>query len=357
MIYAAAVYTSNIMKNNLLDDRLRYKGDDKSPTFLRLLAYDATGAERFADNDFEKLKPHLRENKVNWIHVRGLQDVPTIQNVCGHFGVDFLVAQDILNTAHLTKIEQLDDCNLVIVKLLSSTDSDGYESSQFSVIQGRDFLLTFSEREIDFLEDIGTAIDKDVLKVRRRGTDFLMSVILNSVMTDYVSILASMEDQLENLEESLLERLGSDESGIGDIQKYRRDYRVIRKAVAPLKDRFNALMHSSNGLITEECIPFYRDVNDHLQSVFQSLESCRDAISALTDLYLSNNDQRMNNIMKQLTVVSTLFIPLTFFAGVWGMNFKNMPELELEHGYLIAWGVMLLVVVIVFFYFRRRKWY
>lgn len=345
------------MKNNLLDDHLNYRGDDTTPTGLHLVSYGRDGAYRYDSSDFETMKGHLGKNSVDWLQVRGLQDVSTVQDVCRHFGVDFLIAQDILNPKHLTKVEQLDDCNVVIVKLLSPSDEEMCESCQLSLVQGKDFVLSFVDRETAFFDDIRTAIGKDVMKIRRRGSDFLLSVILNGVMTDYMSVLSSMEDQLEDLEEGLLDRLGTDVSSIGDIQKYRRRYRMIRRSVAPLKDQFGVLVRSSDGLISEECIPFYSDVNDHLQSIFQSLESCRDAIAALTDLYLSNNDQRMNNIMKQLTVVSTLFIPLTFFAGIWGMNFRNMPELELEHGYLIAWAVMLAVVFVVFFYFKRKKWY
>ncbi|MBO5194231.1 MAG: magnesium/cobalt transporter CorA, partial [Bacteroidales bacterium] len=298
-----------------------------------------------------------RPDGVNWIQVHGLQDVETVVGLCRYFGVDFLTVQDVLNSEHPTKVERHDDCNVVIVKLLERPSEDWGEPCHLAVIQGKGFVLTFVESETVFFDDIVKAIGKDVLKVRRRGADFLLGLILNSVMAGYMSALGQMEDQLEELEESLLERLGSDVSSIEDIQKYRRRYRMVRKSVAPLKEQFVTLIHSDDGLVSEDTLPFYRDVNDHLQAIFQSLESCRDAISSLTDLYLSNNDQRMNSIMKQLTVVSTLFIPLTFFAGIWGMNFKNMPELEWEYGYIVAWVMMLAVILFVFLYFKRKKWY
>lgn len=345
------------MNNNLLDDSLKYNGDASTPTHLHLVAYGPEGAGRLESRNFAELKDGLRPDGVNWIQVHGLQDVETVVGLCRYFGVDFLTVQDVLNSEHPTKVERLDDCNVVIVKLLETRLADWGEPCHLAVIQGKGFVLTFVESETVFFDDIVKAIGKDVLKVRRRGADFLLGLILNSVMAGYMSALGQMEDQLEELEESLLERLGSDVSSIEDIQKYRRRYRMVRKSVAPLKEQFVTLIHSDDGLVSEDTLPFYRDVNDHLQAIFQSLESCRDAISSLTDLYLSNNDQRMNSIMKQLTVVSTLFIPLTFFAGIWGMNFKNMPELEWEYGYIVAWVVMLAVILFVFLYFKRKKWY
>ena len=125
----------------------------------------------------------------------------------------------------------------------------------------------------------------------------------------------------------------------------------------PLKEQINALFRTNNNLISDDSRPFFNDVNDHLHFILQSLETCSDILSALVVLYLSNNDLRMNNIMKQLTIVSTLFIPLTFFAGIWGMNFKLMPELDWHYGYAMAWGLMLLIALIVFLYFKRKKWY
>lgn len=146
--------------------------------------------------------------------------------------------------------------------------------------------------------------------------------------------------------------------GIESIQQYRRNFRVIKKCVLPLKEEIGKLLYvTDNGLLHKSNRPFFNDVNDHLQFVLQTLEGCRDVISALIDIYLSNNDRRMNSIMKQLTVVSTIFIPLTFLAGIWGMNFRWMPELEWRYGYVFAWAVMLVLVAVIYLYFKRKKWY
>lgn len=245
----------------------------------------------------------------------------------------------------------------MILKLLFSND-DGYVPQQIAIVQGGNYLLTFMEKETDFLNDINTALEKNVLKIRNRQSDFLLSVILNSVMASFISIISELEDGLEDLEEQLLSPEQTDMPGIENIQQYRRNFRVIKKCILPLKEEISKLLHTTdNDLLHKASRPFFNDVNDHLQFVLQTLDGCRDMISALVDIYLSNNDRRMNSIMKQLTVVSTIFIPLTFLAGIWGMNFKWMPELGWRYGYVFAWTLMLILVAVIYFYFKRKKWY
>lgn len=344
-------------KNNLLSEQLAYTGASHTPTHLHLCSYNAEAISMQDGKDMDDLVPFLNENAVNWIQIHGFRNTETIQQVCQYFNVDFLTMQDILNSNHQTKIEQHDAYNVVILKLLSP-DAGGYLPQQIAIVQGRNFLLTFIEKETDFLNDINTALKKNVLKIRNRQSDFLLSVILNSVMASFISIISALEDGLEDLEEQLLSPDRTDVTGIENIQQYRRNFRVIKKCILPLKEEIGKLLHTAdNELLHKSNRPFFNDVNDHLQFVVQALDGCRDMISALVDIYLSNNEQRMNSIMKQLTVVSTVFIPLTFLAGIWGMNFRWMPELGWRYGYAFAWALMLILVAVIYFYFKRKKWY
>lgn len=345
------------IKNNQLQDELEYRGDVAVATHLHLCAYDEQGMDLKEGERFPELLPWVNKRKMHWLQIHGLSDVATIKKICTHYGINFLVAQDILNPQHLAKVEQHEHYNVVILKLMQMQADGSFLLHQISLIQGEGFVLTFSDRDMDFFSAVPDAIRNNVSKVRYRGSDFLLSVLLNSIMGHYMSILSEVEDQLEDLEESLLARLGEDSTTIGDIQKYRKLCRMIKKYMNPLREGMHALLHQENSLIQPSTQPFFLDVNDHLLSVFQSLDTCRDMISALVDLYLSNNDQRMNSIMKQLTVVSTLFIPLTFFAGIWGMNFSFMPELSWKYGYAGAWGLMILIALVVFWYFKRKRWY
>lgn len=291
-------------KNNLLSEQLAYIGVSCTPTHLHLCSYNAESICMKDGKDIDSLIPYLNKNAINWIQIHGFQNTEVIQHVCQNFNVDFLTIQDILNSDHQTKIEQ------------------------------------------------------NVLKIRSRQSDFLLSVILNSVMASFISIISELEDGLEDLEEQLLSPEQADMLGIENIQQYRRNFRVIKKCILPLKEEISKLLHPiDNDLLHKASRPFFNDVNDHLQFVLQTLDGCRDMISALVDIYLSNNDRRMNSIMKQLTVVSTIFIPLTFLAGIWGMNFQWMPELGWRYGYVFAWTLMLILVAVIYFYFKRKKWY
>lgn len=344
-------------KNNLLTEELNYIGGSKTPTHLHLCTYGPAGAENHDGDTIEDILPYFKAGSMHWIQIHGLKDTEEIQKVCRHFGIGFLTEQDILNSLHLTKIEAHEDYNVVILKLLSTTGEDEYLPQQLCLVQGEDYLLTFTENDTDFFDEIYTAIENDVLKIRTRSSDFLLSVILNSVMTSFMSIISDMEDKLEDLEERLLTP-GVMDPTIGDLHVFRRNYRLIKKCIFPLKEQIAKLLHPEDTrLLHKASRPFFNDVNDHLQFVLQTLEGCRDLLGALVDMILSSNDRHMNNIMRQLTVVSTIFIPLTFLAGIWGMNFRVMPELDWKYGYLYAWGLMLLIAIGVCVYFKRKKWY
>lgn len=343
-------------QNNLLSEQLKYTGSATTPTHLHLYSYRPDGVATTRCESLESLLPQLRDDAINWIQVYGLQDTATVKSLCEYFCIDFLTTQDILNANHQTKVEEHDHYNVVIVKQLMPKGEEEYESQQICIVQGESYVLTFAERDTDLFGGIHTALEKNILKIRNRQSDYLLSVILNSIMAGFMSILSQMEDELEDMEEQFLAASTAQLPTIENIQHYRRNYRLIKKSIFPLKEQINKLFHNDNLLLHKANRPFFNDVNDHLQFVLQTLEGCRDLLSALIDLYLSNNDQRMNGIMKQLTIVSIVFIPLTFMAGIWGMNFQWMPELGWKYGYLLAWTLMIVVAVSVYVYLKYKKW-
>lgn len=350
-------YNGAMARNNLLTEELNYIGGSKTPTHLHLCVYTPAGVESHDGDTLDDVLPYFKEGAMHWMQIHGLKDTEEVQKVCQHFHIGFLTEQDILNSLHLTKIEEHDAYNVVILKLLTSSGDDAYIPQQLCLVQGGNFLLTFTENDTDFFDEIYTALENNVLNIRNRSSDYLLSVILNSVMASFMSILSDMEDKLEDLEERLLTPEMSDPT-IGDLHVYRGNFRLIKKCVLPLKEEITKLLHSENAsLLHKANRPFFSDVNDHLKFVLQTLEGCRDLLGALVDMILSSNDRHMNNIMKQLTVVSTIFIPLTFLAGIWGMNFRVMPELDWKYGYVYAWVLMLLIAIGICVYFRRKKWY
>ncbi|WP_321332554.1 magnesium/cobalt transporter CorA [uncultured Bacteroides sp.] len=345
------------MRNNLLSEKLVYTGESKTPTHLHLCSYNDKELQEVTGDTFASIAPKLADKRINWLQVHGLKNTESIREICNHFNISFLVLQDILNSKHPTKIEEHDDYTVLISKLFSLSDEgDELDQQQLCIIQGNNFVLTFLENETNFFDDVTNAITNNILKIRDKQSDYLMSVLLNSVMGNYISVVSGIDDALEDLEENLL--IINNKHDIGArIQSLRRQYMLIKKSVLPLKEQYVKLLRSENEMMHKVNRPFFNDVNDHLQFVLQTIDICRETLSSLVDLYISNNDLRMNDIMKRLTIVSTIFIPLTFLVGVWGMNFHVMPELNWRYGYLMAWIVMLIIGGMVYWYLKKKKWH
>jgi len=347
------------MRNNLLSEKLVYTGKSTSATHLQLCSYSTTELQEAEGKSFKNVSETIDNNRINWLKVCGMKDTEVIRDVCEHFEIDFLVLQDILNADHPTKIEEHDNYLVVIMKLFQFNEDDQQDEmkqQQLCLIQGPNYVLSFLEYDSPFFDDISSAIHNNVLKIRGRQSDYLLSVLLNSAMANYTHIVSTIDDSLEDLEEELLKITTANDIGI-QIQGLRRQYLQIKKAVVPLKEQYVKLLRSDSLLVHKVNRAFFNDVNDHLQFVLQTIEICRETLSSLVDLYISNNDLKMNDIMKRLTVVSTIFIPLTFLVGVWGMNFDFMPELSWKHGYLFAWLLMAVIGGAVYLFFKKKKWY
>lgn len=344
------------MKNNLLSEKLTYMGVSNTPTYLHLCTYNETEVQEFSGNKFSEIQGYIRENDINWLQIHGLQDTETIREIGNYFDINFLVMQDILNPHHPTKIEEYDNHLVLILKLFQLKKNNQLLKQQLCIIQGKNFVLSFLEDENPFFNDVITAIQNNILKIRNRQSDYLLSVLLNDVMGNYRITISAVEDSMEEMESRLLTIKANSDIG-AQIQINRQLYMRIKRAVLPLKDQYSKLLLSDNKLLHKTNRVFFNDVNDHLQFVLQTIDICRETLSYLVDLYISSNDLRMNDIMKRLTVVSTIFIPLTFLVGVWGMNFKIMPELDWKYGYLTAWIIMIIVGWIGYWFFKKKKWY
>ena len=338
------------MKNNFLSEKLTYNGDERTATHVHLVSYNSAGMTVSDNVEIDASALSLDPASVSWVRVHGLKDTERIRALCAAFGIDFLVVQDILNVDHPSKVEEYERYNFVVAKY-----SCHGEMAHISLVQGENFVLSFSETETALFDGVQKAITDNVLKIRTRPTDYLLSVMINGLVADYASLASSIDDDMDDLASELIAAVDARDIG-AQILSLRRRYMDLKRTVMPLKKQFSRLLRSDSRLIRKGTRPFLNDVNDHLLYVAQSIDSCRETLASLMDLYVSNNDLRMNDIMKRLTVVSTIFIPLTFLVGVWGMNFRNMPELEWKYGYAAAWGVMIVIGVIVYLFFRTKKW-
>ena len=346
------------MKNSLLSEALVYSGISKVPTCLHLYSYTIDSMDERTGETMGDIQPHIDKHGINWLKVCGLENTAVIQDICECFDINRLVLQDILNVEHPTKIEEHEKYTVVILKQFNLKEEDPLnelQQEQLCLILGDNYVLTFQEYDTPFFDDIVIAVRNNILKIRGKQSDYLLSVLLNHVMANYAHTVSSIDDSLEDLEEQLLKATDTDNVGM-QIRSLRRQYLQIKKVVLPLKEQYIKLLRSDNHLVHRSNHIFFNDVHDHLQFVLQTIDICRETLASLVDLFISNNDLKMNNIMKQLTIVSTIFIPLTFLVGVWGMNFEGMPELSWKHGYLIAWVLMLIVGFAGYLFFKSKKW-
>lgn len=334
----------------LLSEQLFYNGANRADTAIRLISYNADKVMESIPDDFATAVPALDPASVHWVRVHGLRDTERIRSVCAAFGIDFLVVQDILNVEHPSKVEEYEKFNFIVAKSFA----DG-TPTHVALIQGSNFVMSFADSETAVFDAVMNVIAANVLKIRTRTADYLLTVLLNSLVTRYIFVAAAIDDELDELETDLIASSADRDIG-AQIQSLRRRYMELKRAVVPLKEQYAKLLRTDSGLVRKPNRPFFNDVNDHLFYVVQSIDGCRETLSSLMDLYISNNDLRMNDIMKRLTVVSTIFIPLTFLVGVWGMNFEFMPELGWRYGYLAAWAVMLVIGIAVFLFLRSKRW-
>lgn len=345
------------MSNNLLNDTLVYNGKLSEETKISLITYDKETLKRFEGHRIEDLRDKIDSSKINWFFVRGLEDTAAIKGLCEYFKINFLLAQDVLNTKHTPKIEEYKEYNVIIMKLFDKTSDKGkLVTNQISIIQGRYFVITFAEKDNEIFKGIAHAIGKNILGAREKTSDYLLCMQINSIIGNYSALTYKLDRLLDDIEDRLMDLKIEDKIG-QELHAIRRQYMLLRKAVAPIKEQYGKVLQSESSLYNAANRMYFNDINDHMRLLSQDLDICRETLSSLLDLYLSNNEIYMNSIMKKLTIVSTIFIPLTFLAGIWGMNFANMPELSWQFGYLFAWGLLIIIGVAIYVYFKLKKWF
>lgn len=345
------------MANNLLNDRFIYNGDSPTHTHLHLCTYNTKGMKISSSGNPDEVLKGIDCNDKIWLQVHGLLDAESVKKICDYFHISFLTVQDILNTDHQPKIEDNGSYMTAILRKyeINGNLCDELREFNVSIVLGSNFVLTFMETENDYFEDVASAIKNNVFRIREYAPDYLFSVLINSIISEYISLAGKIDDTLERIGSCLMSGNNNSDTS-NELQSLRMRYLQMKQGITPLRDNYALLFHTANPIIHSNTRPFFKDVNDHLQLTLQTLETCRETFATLTDLYISNNDMRMNTIMKRLTIVSTIFIPLTFLVGVWGMNFKFMPELGWRYGYLFAWIIMVVTALLIILYFRGNKW-
>jgi magnesium transporter len=292
---------------------------------------------------------------VSWINIDGIHEVGVVERIGRHFDLHPLLLEDILSTTQRPKFEDYDSHVFAVLKMLKSAEGRRIvRSEQVSLVLGRNCVISFQESIGDVFEPIRDRIRKAKGRIRKAGPDYLAYALLDAIVDGYFSVLEATGERIESLEEQLVKE--PTERIPRQIHALKREMIFLRKSIWPLRELISNLQRSESDLIAESTRIYLRDVYDHTIQIIDTVESYRDIVASMLDIYLSSISNRMNSVMKVLTIIATIFIPLTFVAGIYGMNFKHMPELEWRWGYVVVLLVMLVMAAGMIFYFRKKKW-
>lgn len=331
---------------------------DALPSDIHVIAYDTDNIEELSNPTIAQIKELQKKWPVVWVNVNGLGSVDVIQALGDLFKLHMLALEDVVNLGQRAKTEDYQDFIFTITRMAMTDAAGGHALEQFSLFLGRNFILTFQERPGDVFDPVRERLRKGGRRIRMEKADYMAYALLDAVVDGYFPILEKYGDLLDRLEDAVLDNPTQDH--MEEIHKTKRELQILRHCIWPMRESVNKI-GANTKLVSEETTLFLRDCQDHVIQVLDLLETYRERISGLTDLYLSSISNKMNEVMKVLTIIATIFMPLGFLAGVYGMNFDtsspyNMPELSKPYGYPVLIGVMLLIALIMLGYFRKLGW-
>tara|TARA_R110002095_G_scaffold71763_2_gene61064 strand:+ start:4055 stop:5137 length:1083 start_codon:yes stop_codon:yes gene_type:complete len=330
-------------------------------TRISVVDYNRVELEEPSVQTVEELLKFREKDSNTWVCLEGLKNVEITELIGQYFNIHPLVLEDILNTHQRPKFEEHEDYLYIVLKGLSQEPPDQSASGGFSVnyeqisiLVLNDFVFTFKEKKDDLFLPLIQRIRNSNGRIRTLGTDYLTYAILDTVVDQNFVLLDSMDETIDQIEEELLTDPTSET--LVSIQRIKRELIDIRRAVSPQRELLAAILRSDSELIGEKVHIYFRDVYDHVLRITESTDSYRDMLSGLLDIYVSSVSNKMNEIMKILTVFASIFIPLTFIAGIYGMNFEYMPELKWKWSYPVIWGVFITLPTVLVIYFKKKKW-
>jgi magnesium transporter len=321
---------------------------------IELISYNQEKHDRYENLSLDEILTKLPEDRVNWINIDGLYNQDVIEKIQAHFNLHSLLIEDVLSDQR-PKAEEFESYLFFTLKMLYRFNGKEIDYEQISFVLGKNFLITFQEKEGDLFDGFRERIRLDQGRVRKRQADYLLYRLLDIIIDNYYNILDHLGDIIDEIEETVYEDASN--SSFQKIQKLKKELIYIRKALYPTRDALSKVVKGESEFVREENSRFYMDVYDHVVHILDSVDTYKDLTSSLLDIHMNAMNNKMNEVMKVLTVISTIFIPLTFVVGVYGMNFDFMPELRWKYGYYAVWGVMGLLVFGMIGFFRYKKWF
>lgn len=343
-------------KTGLPPETLIYTGEKQSEAIkIHVIDYDDQHFIETEHTAADACIPYKSKPTVTWVNVDGVHNVPMLERLGECFGLHRLVMEDILNTDQRPKMEDYGEYIYLVFKMISNGKGREFVTEQTSVILGPNFVLSFQEgAEGDVFNVIRDRLRNNKGRIRKLGPDYLAYSFLDAVVDNYFVVLEKLGDRIEALETELIEN--PTQKTVQKLYRLKRELIYLHNAVWPLREVVSNLAKHESVLIQDSTAPYLRDVYDHVIQVIDSVDIYREMISSMLDLYLSSVSNRLNAVMKVLTIIATIFMPLTFLVGVYGMNFKYMPELEWHYGYPLVWLLMLGISGFMLYFFKRKKW-
>jgi magnesium transporter len=343
-------------KTGLPPGSLVHTGDTSEPTTtIRLTSYNEEKCSERQIQDLDEILQYQKSNTVTWVMIEGLADINVVEKIGSMFNIHPLVLEDILNTHQRPKFEEYDDYLYIVLKhLVSEDEAFAVTDEQVSLLVLRDIVFTFREKRDHLFHPIQERIRSSKGRIRKLKTDYLAYAVLDTIVDQNFILLDSLDDDVTAIEENLFAEPTQETRHT--IQKLKREIINIRKTISPIRELMMALLRSESPLIHKSTHIYFRDVADHTLRVIESIESYRDILAVLLDIYISSVSNKMNETMKVLTVFASIFIPLTFIAGIYGMNFEYMPELKWRWAYPALWSVFIIIPIILLTYFKKKKW-
>lgn len=304
-------------------------------------------------------RPGETDPIVSWLDVDGIHEPTVVERIGQQYHLHPLLLEDVMNSQQKPKVEEYDGSYLfATLKMLHfNASTEELDTEHLSFVLGKNYLISFQEeRNQDLFQPVLDRIQASAGKTRRNGPDYLLYALMDLVVDHYFVVLDTIGEKLEVLENSIIQQVAGQQT-LTRLYTLKRELTLMRKAVWPVREMINRMLLEESDLIRPTTMPFLRDLYDHVVQVLDSIDSYRELATGLLDVYLSTLSNRMNSVMKTLTIFSAIFMPLTFIVGVYGMNFDNMPELHTRDGYFVVLGVMAVLTVLMVVYFRRRRWF
>lgn len=321
---------------------------------ITLVRYNETFYEEKVIGSLAALGARKAEQVITWITIDGLQNTELLQELGNIYNLHPLVLEDILNTDQRPKMEDYGDYLYIVLRNFTGQTQEDITSEQVSIVLGKDFVLSFREKESSVFKPIHERLAGNKGRIRKSGADYLAHAVIDNIVDKYFVVLEALEEKIEFLEDDLVK--STTPVTLQAIHDLKRELILLRKSLWPLREAISALERTDSPLICESTGIYFKDIYDHVIAIIDSVETFRDMLSGMLDIYLSSVSNRLNEVMKVLTIIATIFMPLTFLAGIYGMNFKFMPELAWRWGYFGVLGLMLAIALYMIHYFKKKKW-